>query len=188
MSSCSRPFRNDVFSCFIVGRKGKRDTGECGAKVNADNQLGLTPTGTFNLNRGISYPVLGLRHSLAHSMSCDRLLQAITRRSAQRLDRLLRIVQVGVQRCGVMTQLLAGGHRAGRPLICIARGTPQRVLVVHRETRRGRTMVRRWGTRRGGVRGRGDECIARCVRWLLNWRRLGTMLVPLRSKSERLEP
>lgn len=147
MSSCSRPFRNDVLSCFIVGRESKCDTGECGAKVNADNQLGLTPTGTFDLNRGIPHPVLGLGHSLAHSMSCDRLLQTIPRRSTQRLDGLLRIVQVGVQRCGVMTQLLAWGHRAGRPLVCIAGGSPQRVLVVHRKTRRGRTMVRRWGTR-----------------------------------------
>lgn len=111
MRTRARPFCDDILAGFIVGCKGKRDTGEGGTKVDTNNELCFVAIGTLDLNGGVA--ILVLIHRLLHRVTEGLLwgLHAIPRGWVHGL--LVASVLhrgIGVERGGVLGEL-AGNHR-----------------------------------------------------------------------------
>lgn len=93
MGSGTGPFRDYVFSGLVIGRKGKRDTGESRAEIDTDDELRLVAIRCLDLDGGVT--VLGLharwdRHVLLG-------LHAIARRRVHGLlHAVLGVLHVGV--------------------------------------------------------------------------------------------
>lgn len=134
MGSCARPFRDDILASLVVGRKGERDTGEGGTKINADNELCLAPV-RVGFDGGIAHSVLLLRHAGRDPGSHGLVLHAVTRGIHLVLDTGL-VLQGRVERGGVLAVLLAGNHRTRRTVIyrITRRATQLWLLLVHRKT------------------------------------------------------
>lgn len=67
MRTRARPFCDNILAGFIVGCKGKCDTGEGGTKVDTDNELCFVAIGALDLDGGVAILVLG--HRLLHRVT-----------------------------------------------------------------------------------------------------------------------
>lgn len=62
------PFCDDILAGFIVGGKGKGNTGKGSTKVNTNNELGLASIGTLDLG-GVAILLCGARgHGETHAL------------------------------------------------------------------------------------------------------------------------
>lgn len=155
MSTRTGPFGDNILACLIVRRKSKSNTRKGGAKVNPHDQLSLATIGTLDLDGWIAH-VLWLGHAWGHGRRGQGLLYPISRRRTDMLHPRLGILQIGIERRRMRSQLLGWRQRTGGTAVRVTRGPSQSVLLrllgVHgktggrragmggRRTRRGRTV------------------------------------------------
>lgn len=167
VSSSARPFRDDILSGLIVGRKGKRDTRKGCPKINTDDQLRPVAIRTLDLDSGVASRELGLRHARRNAMRHMLLWQAVPWRRVQRLLRsMLRVLHIGVDGGGMLDEgvLRIMGHWTRRTVRGrVAWRTAELVLwrwltVAHGHSRRAAIRRRRGvGGRRDAVGGRDSD-------------------------------
>lgn len=108
VSTSARPLSDNVLARLIVGRKSERDTRESRSEIDSDNQLGLTPTGTFDLDGGVAHILLS-HPGGGHAVRGHGLLHVARGRAHRGHGGLVLVLHVGVQGRRVVGELLGGG-------------------------------------------------------------------------------
>ena len=117
MSTGTRPLCNYILASLIVCGKGEGDTGESSTKINTNNELCLTPVGSFDLGGiAILWGSTG-RHGETHALL--RLLHAIRRRRVHLLrnTRLILLLHIGWQWGRMLGELLTRNHGTRWPVL-----------------------------------------------------------------------
>lgn len=117
VSASARPFRDDILSGLVVGRKRKRDTREGCPKINTDNELRPVAVRSLRVESGVAPRVLRLRHALRDAMGHMLLRYAVSWGRVQRLLRsMLGVLHIRIEWGGMLDEGVLGvvGHRARR--------------------------------------------------------------------------